>query len=270
MTRRPVITPWAGAALSLGWLFCVPLVGGQSSPTQVCSDAAGLMARVRAAAGAAGTDLRARLLTSGPGVPRSVLQLRIRAKRDGNTARVLIDVTDPLSHAGTLLLVAGHTGQTATMRAPAGWTAAVAQRPDGAPPWDWLSPCLGDEDLTDLHLWWTVQVGVGAARIQDRFVCVVRSEADQGTSHYRTVTSWIDVERLIPLRAEKIARKGETSTRFIYGSIHRRDDLWAPKVVDIVSDATGCRSQLTVLRGTARARLDDRIFDPARLGGLNR
>lgn len=253
------------AAFGAG-LLASQAVAGAPGDRKECGDGAALVERMLDV-GEMATDVRARLLTVAPGKQRTVLQLRIRTKSAGRSVRTLIEVTSPAPRAGSLLLLADGAQLRALVSAPPDWPAGSGEGRDDEPALDWLSPCLRAEDLAGAHYAWPVHVAEGRTSLGGRSVCVVRSDPGEKTkSPYSSVVSWIDPERLVPLRMEKTVRDDRSIVRVEHRGILAREGRWVPKEIEVTSIATGCRSVLTALQGTSRARLDDRIFDPSRLG----
>ena len=268
-TDRESRVAWFATLLVAWALMCGP--AGSTSPAMAAAatNGAALMARVRAPVLAYATDARVRLLSIGASQPRTVLDLRIRTKPFGSTLKALIEVTNPPSRAGRLLLVSTVAGVEAHARFPG--PQPTSSHGDSTSVGEWLSPCLAPEDLVDAHYAWSSHAVLREEQFQGRLAAIVQSEPGPGTtSRYRSVRTWIDVERLVPLRAEKTVRADGSVTRFSYGAIRRRDDLWVPREIDVVSPTSACHVQLTVLQGTTRARLDDALFNETDFGGVRR
>lgn len=177
---------------------------------------------------------------------------------------MLVEVTAPPARAAAALLVQEATGIRRYRRASDGGEQA-GRVPEGAggpaPPWP--SACLGEEELLNPHYWWPAAVFEGEPRVEDRPACIVRLTPDLDvSSRYAFVRTWIDPERLVPLAEEKTTREGAV-IKVTYGGFKEQDDVWLPRRIEAVSEALGCRSLLTISRGTARATLDEALFDPA-------
>jgi hypothetical protein len=233
-----------------------------SVPQADCRDVASLMQSARAAIEESAVDVRIRLTGSRAGRRTDPLQLRIRAKKVGPAFRTLIEVTAPPDRRGAALLTSTATGVEVESRPPL--RAAPLAPPDdldapGALPW--LSPCLLLEDYVDAHYWWTTHAAQGAAKVGDRMSCVVRSEpGDIRRTDYRSVKTWLDPERLVPLKAEKVVRADGSLTQLVYSGFRQRDRRWGARRKVITSASTGCRSEFEILGGSVGARLADSVF----------
>ena len=267
IARRGARSANKRVAVSLAVLFLAAVATPASqhpAPSRLpdCSNAPSVVAKVRAVVEENTVDLRARLTGSRAGRRTDPLQLRIRAKKVGPAFTTLIEVTAPPDRRGAALLTSTATGVEVESRPPLR-AAALAPSEDldapGALPW--LSPCLLLEDYVDAHYWWTTHAAQGAAKVGDRMSCVVRSEpGDIRRTDYRSVKTWLDPERLVPLKAEKVVRADGSLTQLMYSGFRQRDRRWGARRKVITSASTGCRSEFEILGGAVGARLADSVF----------
>jgi hypothetical protein len=247
------------------------LAGAQKAalPARSADDIHPIIATIRAARAQGQTDGTLRLLVNGPGSHRFVAKLRVRARAFGPLFKTLIEVQDTPSLEGRLLLV--HDGtllETTSWHHSAATPAAIGVT---AGPADdtgigWLSPCLLPDDLVELHFWWPHQTLERTEMVSGRSLHVVSSRAGpDNTGAYAQVTTWVDTERMAPVRAEKAGRREGATAQVSYDQWRHRDGRWMPGRVTIVRPDAGCRVVLTGLRGTTRAKLPASLFDAGRL-----
>ncbi len=214
-------------------------------------------------------DATLRLLVKGPGNHRFVAKLRVRARAFGPVFKTLIDVQDTPSLQGRLLLV--HDGSSLETTSWHRSAAAPASIGVTAGPADdtgigWLSPCLSPDDFVELHFWWPHHVLERTETASGRILHVISSRADpDNKGAYVQVTTWIDAERMAPVRADKVGRREGVTAQVSYDQWRHHDGRWMPGRVTIVRPDAGCRVVMTGLRGTTRAKLTASLFDAGRL-----
>jgi hypothetical protein len=261
----------AAGATAMAVMFVAARMAGGNHPAPVSgsADIRAIVATIRATRDQAQTDATLRLLANGPGSHRSVLTLRVRARSFGPVFKTLVEVQDAPSLEGRLLLTYDGTSLHAISwhreAATAAPTLTIAG-PAPDPRVGWLSPCLLADDLIELHFWWPHQTLERTEQSSGRLLYVITSRAtpaDEGS--YSQVTTWIDTERMAPVRAEKVGRTDGVAAQVSYDQWRHRDGRWMPGRVTIARHSSGCRVVLTALRGTTRANLPAYLFDPTRL-----
>lgn len=239
------------------------LAGAPASAQEIAADGPAIVRALREARERMSLDARARLTTISPD-GRSVVRLRIRARGFDGVYKTLVEVTDTDRVGGMLAVADGADLRITAWQAPSRTTPPV---PEVVPPTArlaWLSPCATVEDLADAHLWWLAHDLAGEEPFDSRQAYVIVSRPPPAAiTGYRTVRSWIDRERLVPLRVERTMADG-TVTVSTTVRVRRRDGQWLPERTILEAGGTGCRAEMTVVGGTTRATLDASIFEVVR------
>jgi len=142
---------------------------------------------------------------------KETLQLQIKERRTTNSSEVVYQVLYPKERKGesVLLRKVGNNRATGSVFVP----------PDTLRPIDDLKePLLGSdlsyEDVIENFFAWEQQTIIGNEKV-DTVNCVIL-ESKPGKNErsiYGRVRSWIDPQRLVPLRVEKYANSGELLRR---------------------------------------------------------
>ncbi len=134
------------------------------------------------------------------------------------------------------------------------------------PPEQWSDGLLGSnfsyEDLTEGQFLWTRQTLLPAEKYGARDCFVLKSEPGVGErSYYTSVTTWIDQKTGAPVHVERVA-KGSVK-QFIFYDLQQNDGIWATRQVEAKLEGSAGSSLLILERGSARAHLQRKDFDPA-------
>ena len=122
---------------------------------------------------------------------------------------------------------------------------------------------LAYEDLIDHHFSWGVQVLVGEEKYGARTCYVIRSQPGPGEpSTYSTVTSWIDQTIYVPVRVEKVIRESGVKKQFVYYGLQQSRGVWGARQVEVRVEGSPAQTYLIISRGSGKANLGPRDFDP--------
>lgn len=201
---RRMFLPGAGAIIGLTLLFSSRAGESPSPPT--ASDLASRLSAIRQD-GATYVRLRMEI----KGATHQTLQLQIKERRTKDSCEVVYQVLYPKERKGESVLL------RKTGNHPA--SGSVIVPPNIARPIDDLrEPLFGSdlsyEDVVEDFFAWERQAIVGTEKVDGLNCSILESKpgGDQ-RSIYGSVRSWIDVQRLVPLRVEKYASSGQLLRR---------------------------------------------------------
>ena len=145
------------------------------------------------------------------GATRETLQLQIKERRTKSSSEVVYQVLFPKERKGesVLLQKSGNGPATGSVFVP----------PDTLRPIDDLkAPLFGSdlsyEDVVDNFFAWDQQTIVGTEEARGVKCTILESKPGKDEhSIYGSVRSWIDAQRLVPLRVEKYDRSGKLLRR---------------------------------------------------------
>jgi hypothetical protein len=139
------------------------------------------------------------------------LQIQIKERRTKSSSEVVYQVLYPKERKGESVLLRKSGNEPAS--------GSVFVPPNTVRPIDDLKqPLLGSdlsyEDVIDNFFAWDQQAIVGTEEV-DRVKCQILESKPGKDEHsiYGSVRSWIDVQRLVPLRVEKYASSGQLLRR---------------------------------------------------------
>lgn len=208
--------------------------------------------------------IRARLEVRSTGGGKRDLQLQIKERRTKDTTDLVYRVLWPNEHKGEAVILHQVTG-----KAPAGSVVVppnavralkAAQMDEGL-----FGSDLSYQDAIENFFAWENQTIVGSEVI-DRLNCQILESkpGKSGISIYAKVRSWIDPQRLVPMRVEKYSAGGELVRRIDTTRVsrdERHNPIAANLVVhgpkkDSVTELSGARIDQDVV-------LTDADFTPA-------
>jgi outer membrane lipoprotein-sorting protein len=146
----------------------------------------------------------------------STLQLRIKQRRTANSTEVVYQILWPKERAGEAVLLR----QTGTQAA----SGTLFMPPATFTPLDMKMALFGSAltyaDVLENFFAWPNQVIIGN-EIVNRVNCqILESKPGRGhRSNYATVRTWVDPQRLVPLRVEKYNNAGQMMRRIDSGRI---------------------------------------------------
>ncbi len=239
-----------------------PLPPAQAPPAAALP---ALLTRVRAIRDA--TDFRAsgRLVSVPAAGQRRSYQLSLRARAFAGVVKLFCEIADPAPARVRLLLESRPTGASAIRLGHAGDPA-----PRELPFERWVDSILETgfnyEDLMESQFLWRNQALVGETTYGARHCSVLRSTpgpADR--THYSAVTTWLDRASAFPVKVEKTVRLSGTVKEFIYYGLRQSKGVWSASQIECRFKGQPGSSLLIVSRGSEKANLAEREFDPALL-----
>ena len=156
------------------------------------------------------TFVRVRMETGG--AEKQILQLQIKSRVSGSNADIVYQVLFPKARKGEgVLLHRSGEKSTGTLFTPPNNT-----QPIGAGQLN--QPLFGSdfsyEDIIDNPFAWSQQAIVGTETINGTACQILESKPGSGhKSSYSKVRTWVDSDRLVPLRIEKYDASGKVSRR---------------------------------------------------------
>ena len=246
----------------LPFALLAPLLAAQA-PTAGALPA--LLTRVRAIRDA--TDFRAsgRLVSVPASGQRKSYQLSMRARSFAGVLKLFCEITDPAPARVRLLLESRPAGASAVRLGHAGDPA-----PRELPFERWAESILATdfnyEDPMESQFLWRNQSLLDETTYGARACSVLRSTpgpADR--THYSSVTTWLDQTTDYPVRVEKTVRLSGKVKEFIYYGLRQSKGVWSASQIECRSKGQPGSSLLIVSRGSEKANLAERAFDPALL-----
>jgi hypothetical protein len=223
---------------------------------------AGLVARIRAVQRK--TDFRAsgKLVRVGASGERRAYQVSMRGLATGDAISMFCEVTGPPAARMRVLMERRADGSVSVRLGRPG-----DARPAELPFANWADPLLDSdlsyEDLLETHFSWARQTLLDDAEYGARKVYVLRSEpgpADR--SHYASVTAWLDRLIAYPVKVEKVVKRSGAVKEFIYYGLRQSNGLWSASQVEARTKGRPGSTFLIINRGTGKANLTARDFDP--------
>ncbi len=222
----------------------------QSSLAQEQAPTAGnLAAQLSAAVLDNASTVRLKLETSHiTGAEKTVLQLKVNARRTPEATDVHYQVLWPKGRQGESFVLRKTTGSAATgtvfVPPDSRRSLSPSQMQEGI-----FGSALSYEDLVDNYFAWENQRIVGEETV-DRVPCrILESKPGRNDrSAYGSVRTWIDPKRLVPLRIEKFGPKGQLVRRIITTRVGR-DDTGRQVPVNFTVERAG-GDAVTVLEGS--------------------
>ena len=224
-----------------------------------------LVAKVRALRAA--TDFRAtgRLVHIDASGARTSFPFAMRARAQAGTLKLFCEITDPPSARVRLLIESPAAGPGIIREGHAG-DRAVAVVPFDRSAEPLLGTDFSFEDLMENHLLWHNQTLTGQAAYGARRCYVLKSEPGAGDrSHYASVTSWLDVDSLYPVRVEKRLKAPGATKEFVYYGLRRSKGIWSASQIEARTKGKPGSSLLIISRGAEAAHSAAADFDPALL-----
>ena len=246
----------------LPFALLAPLLAAQA-PTAAALPA--LLTRVRAIRDA--TDFRAsgRLVSVPAPGQRKSYQLSLRARSFAGVLKIFCAITDPAPARVRLLLESHPSGASAIRLGHAGDPA-----PRELPFERWADSILATdfayEDLMESQFLWRNQSLVEETTYGARHCSVLRSTpgpADR--THYSAVTTWLDQATGYPVKVEKTVRLSGIVKEFIYYGLRQSKGVWSASQIECRIKGQPGSSLLIISRGSEKASLAAREFDPALL-----
>ena len=233
------------------------ILNGKAADLSANDLASGLAARQE---GAAYVRLRLQVKSSENGPPET-LQLQIKERRAKNAADLVYQVLWPQERKGESVLLhqgAGHTTGTVFTPPDKSQTLNSAQLRE---------PFFGSDlsylDVIEDPFSWQNQSIAGTEAINGVTCTVLESKPNKGESEYAKVRSWIDTNRLVPLRIEKYSASGDLKLRIETTRV-ANDDKGRPIPANLVvrDPKKGSVSELDGSRIKHNVTFSDAEFTP--------
>jgi hypothetical protein len=208
--------------------------------------------------------IRARLEVRSSEGAKRVLQLQIKERRTKNTTDLIYRVLWPNEHKDEAVILHQETGNapSGSMIVPPNTTRALkaSEMNEGL-----FGSDLSYQDAIENFFAWGKQAIIGA-EVVNRVNCQILESkpGKSGISIYAKVRSWIDPQRLVPMRVEKYSASGELVRRIDTTRV-ARDERHNPIPANLVVHGPH-KNSVTELDGARidqDVKLTDADFTPA-------
>lgn len=208
--------------------------------------------------------VRARLEVRSADGGKRVLQLQIKERRTKTTTDLVYRVLWPNEHKGEAVVLHQEAGEAPTgslfLPPNTGRALKASQMDEGL-----FGSDLSYQDAVENFFAWEKQAIVGT-EVADRVNCLIlESKPDKsGLSIYAKVRSWIDPQRLVPLRVEKYSASGDLVRRIDTTRV-ARDQRHNPIPANLVVHGSrqGSVTELDGARIDQDVKFTDADFTPA-------
>jgi hypothetical protein len=232
------------ASILLGLAFLHSFALAADPPAMSAADLAGRLSAVRRVP-ASYVRLKIDLLTQGGG--KSTLQLQIKERQSKGATELVYQVIWPKERKGesVLLRKAGDRAASGTLFVPPETVRSL----DAA---HMKEPLFGSdlsyEDVVDNFFAWNQQTIVGTETV-NRIACqILESKPGKGeSSSYASVRTWVDPNRLVPMRVEKYNSAGQLVRRIETTEVHKVGSQHIPQNLLVRGSRSGSS---TVLEGS--------------------
>lgn len=208
--------------------LCAGLVmaTGQAAPAEQeqAVSAEQLAAKLGSAAQDGDSSARVRVKIYRPGSEPEIYQVRIVSRRQGNASRVRYTVLWPNERKGEAFVLeqAGAAAAQGSIRASGGARSGLARSAA-------LEPILGSDlayqDAIENFFLWKNQALAGSDQAGGADCVILESKpAEQDSTPYGKVRSWIDPRKMVVMKVEKFDRAGRLVRRIETAGV-AKDDL---------------------------------------------
>jgi outer membrane lipoprotein-sorting protein len=239
-------------------LLSASILNGKAADLSANDLASGLAARQE---GAAYVRLRLQVKSSENGAPET-LQLQIKERRTKNATDLVYQVLWPQERKGESVLLHQGTGHSAT-----GTLFTPPDKSQTLSSAQLREPFFGSDlsylDVIEDPFSWQNQSIAGTEAINGVTCTVLESKPNKGESEYAKVRSWIDPNRLVPLRIEKYSASGDVKVRIETTRV-ANDDKGRPIPANLVvrDPKKGSVSELDGSRIKHNVTFSDAEFTP--------
>lgn len=235
--------------------------GNAAEPTKF--SASDLAARLSALQQNGSSHIRLRLAVKDPSATKaSVLQIQILQRRTPSSTDVIYQVLWPKERQGesVLLKKSGSQAPTGIHFLPPDTTYPLASRDMKDPLFE---SDLSYADLIENFFAWDSQTLVGEEAIGKVNCQILESRPGAGQSSiYSSVRSWIDTERMVPLRVEKFSAPGQSARRIETTRVSKEDGQNIPANMTIQGPRKNSSTEVEGSRLNSRVQYADRDFTP--------
>ncbi len=195
---------WMTTALAL--LAFNSAAGGAETPAVSAPELASRLSALQQG----GTDY-VRLRMENEGQTRQTLQLQIKERRTKGSSEVVYQILFPKERKGESVLIrqsSGHAGSGSHFLPP-NTVKPISDLKEAL-----FESALSYEDLVENFYAWDQQTIVGNEAVENVKCVILESKPGKGGhSFYGSVKSWIDPQRLVPMRVEKFSSSGQLVRR---------------------------------------------------------
>ena len=239
-------------------VLVLPLAAHAAAPT-------GALAAARKQVQAADYSAKGHLVRVDGDGKRTSYGVSIKAHWFPGVLRVLLEVNSP-ARARVHVLLEMRPGGPNTIQIAYPGDAKPAVLPFSK----WTEGPLGegfsDEDFLEEPYFWPGQRDLGEVKFGARLCDLVLStpgEADR--THFASVKSWLDQKSGVPVYVEKTMKGSGSVKEFTSFGLRRTDGVWSASQVEEKTRGRAGSTLLIIDRGTARAHLHMKDFNPSQL-----
>lgn len=227
------------------YFFLAAIVSLASLHAQETPDARGLAAKLAEAVQDDASTARLKMDFQPASGEKTVLQLKINARRTKGATEVHYQVLWPKDRKDGSFILRESAGQPPAGSVLEGGSAKpIGSMQDGI-----FGSDLAYEDLAANYFAWENQKLVGEETVKNIPCQILESKPGKGDhSSYGSVKTWIDTKRMVPLKVEKFDSKGQLVRRVTITLI-AKDDKNRPIPANFTVERPGKGSR-TVLEGS--------------------
>jgi hypothetical protein len=246
------------AAVAASGLLCQLLLAQDPASATTAE----LIAKIRSMRQRTNFRASGRLVRVEQGGERKAYQISMKGRASAAGVSIFAEVTDPAS-ARVRVLMETRAGAAGSIRLghpgePEPKELAFANWGDPL-----LDSDLSYEDLMEGHFFWGSQALLKEAPYGARRCYVLRSQpSGADRSHYSSVTAWLDRQITYPVKVEKVLKRSGVVKEFLYYGLRQSNGLWSAGQVEVRTKGQSHSTFLIINRGSAKANLSDRDFDP--------
>lgn len=254
---------------SLAGLVAAATVLTSSVIAQDAPSAKELAAKLSAGIQDGNTEVRLKMeIPPADGRSETTLQVRVKSRRSGGSSEGLYQVLWPkdLAGQGVLLKKSGNGAASGTALV----SGNTLKRLSGSAMKDGIfGSDLAYVDVVENFYEWNDQT-VLKTEVVDRVSCVVLESKPGGSSSpYAKIQSWIDLNRMVPLRVDKYFSDGSLARRIMTTRVAKDDSgRQVPASFTVQSGGAGSK---TIIEGSSSkhdVKFSDAEFTPQAIGQL--
>jgi hypothetical protein len=212
------------------------------------------------------TDFRASgRLVRIDGQQRKNYQISMRGQAAGGVLKIFCEVTEPAASRVRLLLESFPDGKNVIYTGHAG-DAKATELPFERWGERLLDTDFSFEDLMENQFLWRNQSLGEQAVFGMRPSVVLKSVANpRDRTNYSAVTSWLDRDIFYPLKEEKTVKGSGIVKEFLFFGLRQSKGMWSASQIECKTRGRSGSTLLIITRGSEKARMDEKAFDPALL-----
>jgi len=202
--------------------------------------------------------VRLRMEIDGPA--KQILQVQIKQRRTKTSSEVVYQVLFPKERKGESVLLRQTDGHVATgfVFTPPSTVRPISDLKDSL-----LGSALSYEDAIENFFAWPQQAFVGAEDVSGVKCQILESKPGKGAhSIYASVRSWIDPQRLVPMRIEKYSSPGQVARRIDTTRVVDDGDNHIPANLSVSGGRADASTQINGSRIKHDVTFTDAEFTP--------